>query len=150
MYDREGSTMKSSRKRRLLNAFLLIVGSLLILGIFLRSMSLGPVSAKPLSLEEAAAGDGYHCLEECGIIVNRIPLPYDKKPASITSGIRLGTPIVTKNAMGVEEVDSISAMIDVILKRVKIISDTEYSIDESFREQMRDQVKELCSRFPMH
>ena len=89
------------------------------------------------------------CLEECGIIVNRIPLPYDKKPASITSGIRLGTPVVTKNGMGVEEMDSISAMIDAVLKEVKIISDTEYSIDESFREQMRDQVKELCSRFPM-
>ncbi len=89
------------------------------------------------------------CLEECGIIIDRIPLPYDKRPSTITSGIRLGTPIVTKRGMGVDEMDSISALIDAVLKKVKIVSDSECRIDESFKEQTRGQVKDLCSRFPM-
>ncbi|MBA7687387.1 Serine hydroxymethyltransferase [subsurface metagenome] len=87
------------------------------------------------------------CLEECGIIANRIPLPYDKKTSSVTSGIRLGTPIVTKNGMGAEEMDRIAVLIDAILKGVKIVSDTEYRIDESFKEQMRNKVKDLCGKF---
>jgi len=90
------------------------------------------------------------CLEECGIIVDMNKLPYDKKPASVTSGIRLGTPIVTKRGMGVEEMDSISALIDAVLKRVKIISDIEYRIDEPFKEQMREKIEDLCSKFAVH
>ncbi|GAI36881.1 unnamed protein product, partial [marine sediment metagenome] len=89
------------------------------------------------------------CLEECGIIVDMNELPYDKKPASVTSGIRLGTPIVTKRGMGVEEMDSISSLTDAVLKEVEIINDNEYRIDKSFKEQMRNKVNDLCNRFVM-
>jgi glycine hydroxymethyltransferase len=89
------------------------------------------------------------CLEECGVIVDMIKLPYDKKNTAVASGIRLGTPIVTRNGMGTEEMGSISELIDAILKKVEIISDSEYRIEESFKEQKREQVKDLCSRFPM-
>jgi len=89
------------------------------------------------------------CLEDCGIIVDMIKLPYDKREATITSGIRLGTPIVTKRGMGIDEMNNISVLIDAILKRVKIVSDSEYSIEASFKEQMRIKVKDLCDRFPM-
>jgi glycine hydroxymethyltransferase len=89
------------------------------------------------------------CLEECGIIVDRIPLPYDKRPATITSGIRLGTPVVTKRGMGVEEMGSISALINAVLKKVEILSDSEYTIDKSFKEKMKEQVKDLCDEFPI-
>ena len=90
------------------------------------------------------------CLEDCGIVVNMNKLPYDARPAAVTSGMRLGTPIVTKNGMAAEEMDSIAAWIEAILKEVKIISETEYSLDESFREQMKSKVEDLCSRFPVH
>ncbi len=89
------------------------------------------------------------CLEECGIIVDINKLPYDKRRAAVTGGIRLGTPIVTKNGMGTEEMDRISGLIDAILKRVKIINDTEYKIAESFKGNSRDKVKVLCRKFPM-
>jgi glycine hydroxymethyltransferase len=89
------------------------------------------------------------CLEECGIIVDRMLLPYDKRPSMITSGIRLGTPIVTRNGMGGEQMQSIAEMIDVVLKRVEIISETEYKIDNSFREQIKVKATELCDKFPM-
>jgi glycine hydroxymethyltransferase len=89
------------------------------------------------------------CLEQCGITVDRMRLPYDERPSAITSGIRLGTPIVTRNGMGGEEMQTIAEMIDAILKRIEIISGTEYKIDNSFREQAKAKATELCSRFPM-
>ncbi|MCP4260947.1 MAG: serine hydroxymethyltransferase, partial [Planctomycetes bacterium] len=89
------------------------------------------------------------CLEDCGIVVDAMKLPYDEKPALITSGIRLGTPIVTKNGMGEKEMDSVPELIDVVLKEVKVKSDSEYEIDAGLREEIRDKVKELCGRFPM-
>jgi len=92
---------------------------------------------------------GQKCLEECGIIVNKNRLPYDKKSAAVTSGVRLGTPIVTKNGMGLAEMESISGLIDVVLKEVKVKSDSEYEIDKSLRDEVRDKVKQLCGRFPM-
>jgi len=89
------------------------------------------------------------CLEDCGIVVDAMKLPYDKKPALSTSGIRLGTPIVTKNGMGAKEMDSISALIDAVLKPVRVTASGEYEINESLRNEVRDKVKQLCSRFPM-
>jgi glycine hydroxymethyltransferase len=89
------------------------------------------------------------CLEECGIIVDRMRLPYDEKPPTITSGIRLGTPIVTRNGMGGKQMQSIAELIDAVLKRVEIISETEYKIDNSFRGRIRAKVAELCDKFPM-
>jgi glycine hydroxymethyltransferase len=76
-------------------------------------------------------------------------LPYDKRPASVTSGIRLGTPIITKNGMGTNEMDGISVLIDRVLRGAEIISDRQYKIGESLQNETRDKVKELCSRFPM-
>jgi glycine hydroxymethyltransferase len=90
------------------------------------------------------------CLEECGIVVDRMRLPYDKRPSTITGGIRLGTPIVTRNGMGDEQMQSIAKMIDAVLKRIELISETEYKIDSSFREQTMAKAAELCSKFPMH
>jgi glycine hydroxymethyltransferase len=92
---------------------------------------------------------GQKCLEECGIIVNMNRLPYDKKSAAVTGGVRLGTPIVTKNGMGPAEMGSISALVDVVLKEVKVKSDSEYEIDKSLRDEVRNKVKQLCGRFPM-
>ena len=88
------------------------------------------------------------CLEECGIVVDMIHLPYEKGP-SVADGIRLGTPIVTKNGMGTEEMEGISALIDAVLKGVEVVSDGEYRIAGSLREQTQTKVKDLCGRFPM-
>jgi glycine hydroxymethyltransferase len=88
-------------------------------------------------------------LEECGIIVDTIRLPYDKKEPTVGNGIRLGTPIVTQNGMGAAEMDSISKLMDTVLREVEIRSGSEYNIKESFVKQTTGQVKDLCSRFPI-
>ena len=90
------------------------------------------------------------CLEDCGIIINMNRLPYDEKSIKVTSGIRLGTPIVTRNGMGSEEMDRISVLIDAVLKSVNVISSHEYEIKKSFRDNIKNKVKQLCSRFPIY
>jgi len=89
------------------------------------------------------------CLEDCGIIVNMNRLPYDKKGAAVASGVRLGTPIVTRNGMGPEQMDTIAGFVDTVLRQVKIISDKEYQLDASLREESKDKVGQLCHKFPM-
>ena len=90
------------------------------------------------------------CLEDCGIIVNMNRLPYDTKSMAVASGLRLGTPIVTKNGMGAAQMHTISDLIDAVLKGVRVETNSEYHINESLRSEIRDKVKQLCSRFPMH
>ncbi|TFG49673.1 MAG: serine hydroxymethyltransferase [Candidatus Brocadiia bacterium] len=86
-------------------------------------------------------------LELCGIIVNKNRLPYDIKSATVTSGLRLGTPIVSKCGMGADEIDLMAAMIDKVLRAVKVLSDTSFELDEAFRAQIEARVCELCERF---
>jgi len=89
------------------------------------------------------------CLEDCGIIVNMNRLPYDTKSMAVASGLRLGTPIVTKNGMGAAEMHSVSELIDAVFKGVRVVTNTEYEIDESLKSEIRSKVKQLCDRFPM-
>ena len=89
------------------------------------------------------------CLEDCGIIVNMNRLPYDTKSMAVASGVRLGTPIVTKNGMGAAEMHRISELIDVVLKGVRVVTNSEYRIDESLRSEIRNKVRQLSGRFPM-
>ncbi len=87
-------------------------------------------------------------LEQCGIIVNMNKLPYDSKSATVTSGIRLGTPIVTKNRMDAEQMQYISELIHSVLTTVKVISPREYTLDEQFTEQTKRRIEDLCRQFP--
>jgi len=89
-------------------------------------------------------------LEDCGIVVNMNKLPYDDKPASITRGMRLGTPIVTRNGMGQNEMFQIAELISKILKEVQISGSTKYHLNDLFTKARRQDVKQLRSRFPIH
>ena len=89
------------------------------------------------------------CLEDCGIIVNMNRLPYDARSAAIASGVRLGTPIVTKNGMKPEQMSRVAEFIDTALKNAKIITSRKYQLDDSVRNDIAEQVKQLCLKFPM-
>ena len=85
------------------------------------------------------------CLEQCGIVVDKILLPYDKNPNG-PSGVRLGTPIITKNGMGAAEIDLISELVDTVLSNLKSPCRT---IDPSIAERVRKQARELANEFPI-
>jgi len=46
-----------------------------------------------------------------GIVLNKNAIPYDPQPAAVTSGIRVGTPAVTTQGMGVPEMSRIASLI---------------------------------------
>jgi glycine hydroxymethyltransferase len=86
-------------------------------------------------------------LEDCGIVSDTVGVPYEE--ASGEGGIRLGTPTVTKNGMGVKEMGQIAELIDAVLRDTTVISDGGYKIEESFGKQMTEKVKGLCEKFPL-
>lgn len=88
------------------------------------------------------------CLEDCGIIVNMNRLPNDPRSPRITSGMRLGTPIVTRNGMGRAEMQRVARLVDAVLAHAQVRSESEYELDDGFAGQMRDRVRQLCDAFP--
>jgi glycine hydroxymethyltransferase len=91
----------------------------------------------PLGITGKAAQEA---LEAAGIIVNKNAIPADPRPPQITSGIRLGTPAATTRGMGKQEMQRISSLI------VKVLS---YPGDEKLARRVKDEVAEMCRRFPI-
>jgi glycine hydroxymethyltransferase len=87
------------------------------------------------------------CLERCGIIVDKVVLPYQKGADVEGGGLRLGTPIVTKMGMGTAEMNFLAELIDKILTNVKIESPGEYVIEQTIVEKARESVRDLCNDF---
>ena len=79
-------------------------------------------------------------LQVTGIVVNRNNIPFDSRPPRITSGIRLGTPAVTTRGFGKEEMKRIAALMVTVINNIG---------DESVQNQVRQEVKQMCSRFPL-
>ncbi len=81
-------------------------------------------------------------LEDCGIVVDKMHLPYDENHNG-PGGIRLGTPIITRNGMGPDEIDLIAELIDTVLSNSK-----GKLLDSSIANRIREQTKELAAEFP--
>lgn len=79
-------------------------------------------------------------LDKCGITVNKNMIPYDERKPVDPSGIRVGTPALTTRGMGAEQMKQVGAWILSALK----------SADNDARlEQIRREVMQLCSNFPV-
>lgn len=80
-------------------------------------------------------------LDSAGVTVNKNSIPYDKKPAVITSGIRIGTPIVTSRNMKESEMVVIADLISNVL---------DYPKNNSVIKRTSDKVKSVCRKFPVY
>ena len=80
-------------------------------------------------------------LDLAGITVNKNSIPHDKLPAAVTSGIRLGTPIVTSRNMKEPEMVMIADLI------IKVLDNP---ADEEVIGEVRKKVKSLCKKFPIY
>lgn len=80
-------------------------------------------------------------LGKAGITVNKNGIPYDTEKPMVTSGIRIGSPAMTTRGMKEEEMKQIA---NFILQVVDNIDD-----DKKLTE-IREQVKELCLKFPLY
>jgi len=80
-------------------------------------------------------------LDERGITVNKNLIPFDKKNAHVTSGLRFGTPALTTRGMKEKEMRLIAALIDITLK------DRESGRKISY---VKKEVKKLAEKFPLY
>lgn len=74
------------------------------------------------------------------ITLNKNAIPFDQRPPSIASGIRVGTPSVTTQGMGVAEMDAIADLID---RSVRSEDPLEHVL-------IADQTEQLVSKFPAY
>jgi glycine hydroxymethyltransferase len=74
-------------------------------------------------------------LNDIGIVANKNKIPFDEKPATITSGIRLGTPSITTRGMREPEMEVIA----------EIILDCLYA--KSSSSNLKEQIRTLANNF---
>lgn len=89
------------------------------------------------------------CLEDCGIMVNMNRLPYDPHSQAVTSGIRLGTPIVTRLGMRPEHMSYIAEKLCTVLDAVTPRSLRDYQLDDQVRVEVLQQIQRFCRQFPL-
>ncbi|NJD85343.1 serine hydroxymethyltransferase, partial [Candidatus Erwinia dacicola] len=91
---------------------------------------------KNLTGKEADAALG-----RANITVNKNSVPNDPKSPFVTSGIRIGSPAVTRRGFKEAEVRELAGWIIDILGNIN---------DEGVSERVRKQVLEICARFPVY
>jgi glycine hydroxymethyltransferase len=79
-------------------------------------------------------------LDAAGITCNKNSIPYDQKPPVVTSGIRLGTPIVTTRGMREPEMKIIGDLICEVLANGK---------SPEKLEAIKARTSAFCSKFPL-
>jgi glycine hydroxymethyltransferase len=85
--------------------------------------------------------DAEAALERAKITLNKNTIPFEPTSPFVTSGIRIGTPAVTTRGMKEEEMVQIANMIASVLRNID---------DENVIARVKDEVAELCLRFPLY
>jgi glycine hydroxymethyltransferase len=85
--------------------------------------------------------DADAALDHANITVNKNAVPNDPRSPFVTSGLRLGTPAVTTRGFGVDEITQLSGWVADILDNIE---------DEKRIKSVREQVIDLCKRFPVY
>jgi glycine hydroxymethyltransferase len=94
------------------------------------------LSKRPITGKEAETA-----LDRAGITVNKNTVPNEKRSPFVTSGIRIGTPALTSRGMKEDEMKIIAGWISKVL---------EDPAQETLLLKTKDEVKELCTRFPIY
>lgn len=79
-------------------------------------------------------------LESVGIVTNKNLIPFDKLNSNLTSGIRIGSPLMTTRGAKEEEMTRIGRLLGVVLKNNK---------DENILKKVRSEVDEITEVYPM-
>ncbi len=83
--------------------------------------------------------DAQEALEAAGIVASKNLVPFDPRPPTVTSGIRLGTPAVTTRGFGTAEMKEIASLITRVLTNID---------DDNVQKEVAEEVASLCTRFP--
>ena len=84
--------------------------------------------------------EALEALEAAGIVTNMNAIPFDSRPPTIASGIRLGTPAVTTRGFGKEEMKLVATLV------VKVITHPD---SKKVRDEVKREVGQMCQCFPV-
>jgi glycine hydroxymethyltransferase len=87
-----------------------------------------------------------HALDRAGITCNKNAVPFDTEKATITSGIRLGSPAGTTRGFGTAEFREVGKL---IVEVVDAVAKNEAG-DAQVEQSVARRVSELCNRFPIY
>ncbi|MBP3193800.1 serine hydroxymethyltransferase [Natronogracilivirga saccharolytica] len=85
--------------------------------------------------------DAEEALGRADLTVNKNMVPFDDKSPFVTSGIRIGTPAMTTRGLGNEEFRRIAELMDLVITNPG---------QESVISKVRDEVHEMCERYPLY
>ena len=98
-----------------------------------------------------------NALRECGLTLNRNPVPFDENGPWYTSGLRLGTPALTTLGMGKAEMTEIADIMANVLKNTHAKLNKKgarkraaYNLDDAVKEDSISRVKSLMSKFVLY
>ena len=94
-----------------------------------------------LSSKGITGKDAEAALEHVGITVNKNAVPFDEKPPTITSGIRIGTPAMTTRGLNESDAAQVGQWIADVL---------EAPADEAVANRVRKGVADLLARYPLY
>ncbi len=80
-------------------------------------------------------------LEAAGIIVNKNTIPFDKRKPRTTSGLRIGTPMITTRGMKEDDMVQVADFIAETLENRQ---------KASIKRRIRKKVGEFCAQFPIY
>jgi glycine hydroxymethyltransferase len=91
--------------------------------------------------QEITGKDADAALGRANITVNKNAVPNDPRPPFVTSGLRIGSPAVTRRGFKEAEVRELTTWICDVLDNIE---------DESVIEAVKAKVLSLCARFPVY
>ena len=101
------------------------------------------VDLRPLDL---TGRDAERALERAGMTCNKNGIPFDPRPPTVTSGVRLGSPAATTRGFGVQEFRQIGKWIGEVLRGLHQHPDGNAGVEG----RVRGAVEALCGRFPVY
>jgi len=101
------------------------------------------VDLRPLDL---TGRDAEKALERAGMTCNKNGIPFDPRPPTVTSGVRLGSPAATTRGFGVDEFRQIGRWIGEVLRGLARHAND----NEATERRVRQAVTALCERFPVY
>jgi len=81
------------------------------------------------------------------ITCNKNGIPFDPQKPTVTSGVRLGTPVGTTRGFGIAEFRTVG---DMIVEVLDVLSQKGVEEDSLIEAAVREKVKTLISRFPIY